>query len=72
MNSGSTDEGSYLSDCQTILVIALHALSLPIFLAFHKHNSLSLGQKRAFLSSTKELHANKLYGMLSMATLDTF
>ena len=35
------DEGSCLPNCQTNLVIALH---VSIFLAFHKHNILPLGE----------------------------
>ena len=48
------NEGSYLSNCQTNMVI------VAIVLAFHKHNSLPLGQIP--LTSTKELHAWAMVG----------
>ena len=46
----TVDEGSYLPNCKTNLVIPfVHSLSLSIVLALHKHNRLPLGQILAFI-----------------------
>ena len=49
-------EGLYLHNCQTNLVIVLHAVSL-IILAFHKHNSLPLTGR---YGPIKEVHGSPM------------
>ena len=46
------DEGPYLPNCETYLVIVLHAL-VSIVLIFHKHNNLPLGRFEPSYPSTK-------------------
>ena len=47
------DEGSYLPNCQTILVIALHALTDCIVLAFHTTEYLSGRVNNVFIRAFK-------------------
>ena len=49
------DEGSYLPNCQTILVAVLHALSL-LFCHFINTTAYHLSRYETSSPSTKELH----------------
>ena len=65
---GSGKLKSVLVHCQSNLTIVLYALSLHFVLAYHEHNSLPLGQIRAFISfykrglCLKSLHSNRRHG----------
>ena len=67
------DEGSHLPNCQEILGIDTLELSL-LFLAFHKHDSLPHGWKRAFISFYRRapLTVQQMYCREQMLPLQFF